>query len=105
MSCHRKNLNSQDFYMKFFWWAHAINNYNTRIDVLLSARYGCKVVVYKKEQPDDSDCFLLVREMGFEPTQYCYHKHLKLARLPFRHSRIIDEKLFFTALFFCCASF
>lgn len=27
-----------------------------------------------------------MQEMGFEPTRYCYHRHLKPARLPFRHS-------------------
>ena len=27
-----------------------------------------------------------MQEMGFEPTQYCYHTDLNRARLPFRHS-------------------
>ena len=29
----------------------------------------------------------LVRKMGLEPTRYCYHRHLKPARLPFHHFR------------------
>ena len=29
----------------------------------------------------------MVRERGLEPPQDCSHYHLKVARLPFRHSR------------------
>ena len=28
----------------------------------------------------------IMQEMGLEPTRYCYHWHLKPARLPFHHS-------------------
>ena len=31
--------------------------------------------------------FNLVRERGLEPPRVCTHQYLKLARLPFRHSR------------------
>jgi hypothetical protein len=29
----------------------------------------------------------VVRSRGLEPPRYCYHWHLKPARLPFRHGR------------------
>ena len=41
-------------------------------------------------------CFLLVQEMGLEPTQPCDHWHLKPARLPFRHSCKYNTRYFHT---------
>ena len=43
----------------------------------------------------------LVRKTGLEPTQYCYHKNLNLARLPIppfphmpsRYERITDDSI------------
>ena len=32
----------------------------------------------------------IVREGGLEPPRPCGHQHLKLARLPFRHSRKVE---------------
>jgi hypothetical protein len=40
-----------------------------------------------KKRPGSSWSFFLVRERGLEPPQDCSHYHLKVARLPFRHSR------------------
>ncbi len=45
---------------------------------------------YNKKQQIQHFCsicrFLFMQEMGLEPTQPCDYRHLKPARLPFRHS-------------------
>ena len=42
--------------------------------------------VMKNKKPANSckrNCrFFIVQKMGLEPTRYCYHRHLKPARLP-----------------------
>ena len=44
-------------------------------------------VSYKKQLSNLESCPLIsMQEMGLEPTQPCDYRHLKPARLPFRHS-------------------
>lgn len=55
---------------------------------------------YNKKQQIQHFCsicrFLFMQEMGLEPTQPCDYRHLKPARLPFRHS--CEQLLFYRIL-------
>ena len=76
-----------DDYFDIVFNASEDNTQNIKLENIEDAPNLENQLNNKKEQPEHygSDCFSMVQKMGFEPTQYCYHKHLKLARLPFRH--------------------
>ena len=51
-----------------------------------------KGIVLQSEKREASKASLhVMQEMGLEPTRYCYHRHLKPARLPISPLLLTDD--------------
>ena len=88
------------------WWVRPNELGHTVFSHPNSARPGDRDVVFlrptsladptqpgpaERQNPRRSGGSAAVREGGLEPPRPCGHQHLKLARLPFRHSRNVDS--------------
>ena len=68
-------------------WTSALHRPEWNVDDLEPMVSSHALLIERKKVGLLTYLFLsIMQEMGLEPTRYCYHWHLKPARLPFHHS-------------------